>query len=339
MKSCWREIKKPILLLSPMAGYTDNAFRIVCKCQGANLLMTELISADAIFHFVEKNSKFEYQNSKQIRNSKLKKFKTNPTYKLMKFAKEEMPIIIQLFGKHPEKFAVAAKWIEENLKPAGIDINMGCPARKVVGSDHGATLLRDQNRGVEVIKAVRAATKLSLSVKTRLGWESDDEILEFGPKLIAAGADALIVHGRTYCDGFSGNARWKNIYAVKSKIQSSNVKVIGNGDIKKYDDIIKSMKNLDGVAIGRGAIGNPFIFNPNFEKLLEAKKLALKKETVLKHARLAFKIKGEKGIIELRKHLPAYFKGHPQAKKLRKEFIKVESLKNIEGILEIIKNY
>ena len=132
---------------------------------------------------------------------------------------------------------------------------------------------------------------------------------------------------------------WENIYAVKSKIQSSNVKVIGNGDIKKYDDIIKSMKNLDGVAIGRGAIGNPFIFNPNFEKLLEAKKLALKKETVLKHARLAFKIKGEKGIIELRKHLPAYFKGHPQAKKLRKEFIKVESLKNIEGILEIIKNY
>ena len=330
-------MEKPILLLAPMAGYTDSAFRIICKRQGAALLMTELISADAISHFAGKS---ECRNPNVEINSKshVPKFKTNPTYKLMEFQKEEMPIIVQLFGKHPEKFAVAAKWIEENLKPAGIDINMGCPARKVVGSDHGATLLRDQNRGVEVIKAVRAATKLSLSVKTRLGWESDDEILEFGPKLIAAGADALIIHGRTYCDGFSGNARWENIYAVKSKIQSSNVKVIGNGDIKKYDDIIKSMKNLDGVAIGRGAIGNPFIFNPDFEKLPAAEKLVLKKETIIKHAKLAFEIKGKKGIVELRKHLLAYFKGYSRAKELRKKFVVVKNIADIEKILADIDN-
>ena len=282
--------------------------------------MTELVSCDAIVHSVTKSSKLD-------------KLKTNPTYNLMEFQKKEMPIIIQLFGKHPEKFAVAAKWVEENLKPAGIDINMGCPARKVVGSDHGATLLRDQARGVAVVKAVRTATKLPLSVKTRLGWENDDEILEFGPKLIAAGVDALIIHGRTYKDGFNGSARWENIYALKSKIQNPNVKVIGNGDIKGQKDIDEKLGNLDGVAIGRGAVGNPFIFNPEFEKLSDVEKLELKKKTILKHAKLAFKIKGEKGIIELRKHLLAYFKGYPQAKELRKKFVVVKSILEIEKII------
>jgi len=341
MKNIWTTIKKPILMLAPMAGYTDSAFRIVCKRQGANLLMTELVSADAIAHFAMK-SKIQNPN---VRSSSKSKCQNNPTFKLMEFRKEEMPIIVQLFGKDPEKFAVAAKWIEKNLQPAGIDINMGCPARKIIGSDHGATLLRDQKRGLEIVKTVRDATSLPLSAKTRLGWECDDEILGFGPKLIAAGVDALIIHGRTYRDGFSGNARWENIYKLKSKIlpagrqgkdQKSklrNIAIIGNGDIKKYDDIIQSMKNLDGVAIGRGAIGNPFIFNPDFEKLSEVEKLALKKKIVWEHAKLAFKLKGKKGIIELRKHLLVYFRGHPRAKVLRKKFVMVENPGEIKKIL------
>ncbi len=321
MKNCWQTIKKPILLLAPMAGYTDSAFRIVCKNQGANLLMTELISADAIAHFVGK---------KQVTSNKIQ---TNPTYKLMEFQKEEMPIIVQLFGKHPEKFAIAAKWIEENLSPAGIDINMGCPAKKVIASNHGATLLRDQARGVEVVKAVRVATKLPLSVKTRLGWERDDEILEFGPKLIDAGVDALIIHGRTYKDGFANVSRWENIYALKSKIQNLNVKIIGNGDIKNQTDIMERIGNLDGVAIGRATVGNPFIFNPDFLSLPEKEKMEIIKKTIIEHAKLAFEIKGEKGIIELRKHLLAYFKGHPRAKNLRKSFVTVKSLSDIRKAL------
>ena len=321
MKNYWQELKRPILMLSPMAGYTDSAFRIICKQQGANLLMTELTSADAIAHFVKKASSL----------------KNNSTYKLMEFQKEEMPIIIQLFGKHPEKFAIAAKWIEDNLAPAGIDINMGCPARKVIGSDHGATLLRDQERGVEVVKTVRNATSLPLSVKTRLGWDHDDEILEFGPKLINAGVDALIIHGRTYKDGFANIARWENIYKIKSKLQNPNIKIIGNGDIKSYDNVIQKLKNLDGVAIGRGAIGNPFIFNSKFEKLSESDKLKLKKETVIGHAKLAFEIKGEHGIIELRKHLLAYFKGQPGAKELRKKFVKVSKIEDVKEIIRYIQ--
>ena len=325
-------------MLSPMAGYTDSAFRIVCKSQGANLLMTELISADAIAHFVGKNSKSECLNPKQSRNSNLEKFKTNPTYKLMDFQKAEMPIIVQLFGKHPEKFAVAAAWIEKNLSPAGIDINMGCPAKKVVSSDHGATLLRDQERGVAVVKAVRKSTSLPLSVKTRLGWERDDEILEFAPKLIAAGADALIIHGRTYKDGFSGQARWENIYKVKSEIRisKSETVIIGNGDIKEYHDIEEKLKNLDGVAIGRGAVGNPFIFNANFWQMNLFQQQETKKKNILRHARLAYKIKGEKGLIELRKHLLSYFRGHERARELRKEFVKVKNIAEIGLILNKI---
>lgn len=322
MKNYLQDLQKPILMLSPMAGYTDSAFRIVCKSQGANLLMTELVSADAIVHFVNKN----------------KDLKENPTYKLMEFQKKEMPIIIQLFGKDPEKFALAAAWIEKNLKPAGIDINMGCPAKKVVGSDHGATLLRDQERGVAVVKAVREATKLSLSVKTRLGWENDNEILEFAPKLIEAGVDALIIHGRTYKDGFSGEARWKNIYKLKalsSKLKADFV-VIGNGDIKEFGDIKKKIKNLDGVAVGRGAVGNPFVFNSNFVDLSEKEKLERKKQLILEHSKLAFEIKGEKGIIELRKHLLAYFRGHSRAKELRKNFVQVKNFTDVERVLELV---
>jgi len=322
MKNCWQDLQKPILMLAPMAGYTDSAFRIVCKQQGADLLMTELISADAIAHWVTK--------SRDVKNT--------PTYKLMEFQKAEMPIIVQLFGKHPEKFAIAVKWIEENLKPAGIDINMGCPAKKVVKSDHGATLLRDQERGVTVVKAVRAATKLPLSVKTRLGWESDDEILEFAPKLISAGVDALIIHGRTYKDGFSNVARWDNIYKIKSKLKSQNSKVaiIGNGDIKNQTDIKERLRNLDGVAIGRGAVGNPFIFNRSYEELSDNEKLKIKKKTIIEHAKLSFELKGEKGIIELRKHLLAFFKGHSRAKDLRKTFVAVKNISEVESALSAI---
>lgn len=337
MKNYLQDLKKPILMLSPMAGYTDSAFRIVCKSQGANLLMTELISADAIAHFVAK--KQDARNKLQTNHkSQIIKFKTNSTYKLMEFRKAEMPVIVQLFGKHPEKFAVAAAWIEKNLSPAGIDINMGCPAKKVVGSDHGATLLRDQERGVAVVKAVREATRLPLSVKTRLGWERDDEILEFAPKLIAAGADALIIHGRTYKDGFSGQARWENIYQVKNEVRSKNYGtiVIGNGDIREHKDINKRLKNLDGVAIGRGAVGNPFVFNKEYIGLSEEKKIDLKKKNILEQAGFALNNKGEKGIIELRKHLLSYFRGHKRAKELRKEFVKVKNLSDIKLTLNKI---
>ncbi|TSC93753.1 MAG: nifR3 family TIM-barrel protein [Candidatus Berkelbacteria bacterium Athens1014_28] len=304
--------------------------------------MTELVSADAVAHFARKvseNPKSEIRNPKQIQNLKFQ-ISNNPTFKLMQFQKEEMPIVVQLFGKNPENFAKAAVWIEKNLKPAGIDINLGCPAKKVVRSGHGVALLKDPKLAVEIVKATCRATTLPVSVKTRLGFENDDEILELASKLISAGISALIIHGRTYKDGFSGEARWENIYQLKVKSEKlkvkgekSKIKIIGNGDIRSYEDIQNKLKNLDGVAIGRGAIGNPFIFNSSFEKLSDGEKLEIKKKIALEHAKLAFEFFGDHGIIELRKHLLHYFKGNSQAKELRKKFVTVKSVEDVEGVL------
>jgi nifR3 family TIM-barrel protein len=326
----WQNVKRPIKVLAPMAGYTDSAFRLLCREAGADVVVTELISADAIFHSCDKW---------KIENGKIVTKKLSPTAEMLQFDEAERPIVIQLFGKYPEKFAKAAKWISENLKPDGIDINMGCPARKVVGSDHGAALLKNPKLACEIVRAVKENTDLPVSVKTRLGWESDDEILQFAPELVDAGIDAITIHGRTYKDSFSGISRWENIYKVKAKF-SDKLVVIGNGDIKNYGEIKdktsilldRNLIVLDGVAIGRASFGKPWIFSHGSE--LKTIKNAFLKKIILKHAGLAYKTKGKKGIIEFRKHLLSYLKGFPDAKKVRMEAVKVTSFSEVESLIE-----
>ncbi len=246
----WKRIDKPLLVLAPMAGYTDSAYRTLCRGFGADITMSELVSADSIYHSANKWSKNLRCHPELVFDSTLTLSSTlrkepsrstssgpecklkagsdsnesrverdsgsstgeipdkvqndrkvgNKTLEMLRFHKNERPFVIQLFGKYPKKFAFAAKWVEENLKPDGIDINMGCPARKVVGSDHGAALLKDHKLACEIVNAVKENISIPLSVKTRLGWEDDDEILEFAPKLVDAGVDAIIIHGRTYKD-------------------------------------------------------------------------------------------------------------------------------------------
>ena len=314
-----------------MAGYTDSAFRMLCREYGADITMTELISADAIaygklkVHKVDKVHKVEGKNQN--------------TAELLNFDDREKPLVVQLFGKYPEKFALAAKWITEELKPDGIDINMGCPARKVVGSDHGAALLKDHDLAVKIVKAVKENTNLPVSVKTRLGWERDDEILEFAPKLIEAGVDALIIHGRTYKDGFKNVSRWENIYKIKDlslKIKDK-IAIIGNGDIHSYEEAIEKSKSgdiqLDGVAIGRASFGCPEIFSP---KKLSAISYQLP-GLILRHATLNYETKGEHGIIEFRKHLLSYLKGFAGAKELRVQAVKIKTLEDVVSILKNIQ--
>ena len=339
MRNFWlRKDNRPNLVLSPMAGYTDSAFRQICKEFGANILMTELISADGIFH--NKNLKSQISNLKSTPQNKKNIFlRQDKTLALMQFEKVERPIVVQLFGKYPEKFAFAAKWVAENIKPDGIDINMGCPARKVVGSDHGAALLKNHALAVEIVQAVKEQIKIPLSVKTRLGWENDDEILKFAPELVKAGIDAIIIHGRTYKDGFKNISRWKNIYEVKSQITNHKsqskceVAVIGNGDIKSYEEAMEKSESagvkLDGVAIGRAAFGKPNIF----QDIITKKQGTNIKELILKHAKLSYQTKGDHGIIEFRKHLLAYTKGLPNAKKLRTEAVEIESVRDVERIV------
>lgn len=330
MQNIWaRKNNKPLLILAPMAGYTDSAFRQLCRSYGADIVMTELVSADAIAYG---KLCISYHVS-SIRAEG----KNRNTAELLSFNNAERPLVVQLFGKYPEKFAKAAKWISEELKPDGIDINMGCPARKVVGSDHGAALLKNHNLAVEIVEAVKENTNLPVSVKTRLGWSEDDEILEFAPKLIDAGINAIMIHGRTYKDGFKGKARWQNVYKVKSEILNpKNVAIIGNGDIMSYQEAIDRADNgpvmLDGVAIGRAVFGKPWIFNDKFQ--MSNVKL---KDIIMHHALLAYESKGERGIIELRKHLLAYIKGFSGAKELRKELVTVINVTQIEEILSRIK--
>ncbi len=339
----WQKLDKPIKILAPMAGYTDSAFRQLCREIGADLVMTELISADAIFHTAKhwfKDEKGEWQSTKG----------KDETLQMLKFSEEERPIIIQLFGKFPEKFAYAAKWISENLKPDGIDINMGCPARKVVGSDHGAALLKNPALACEIVRAVKENTNLPVSVKTRLGWSDDDQILEFAPELVKAGISAIMIHGRTYKDGFKGKARWDNIFEVK-KILGDRCVVIGNGDLKSArlqelcsghcgqgagsmesgantpNSKLLTPNSLDGYSIGRAAIGKPWIFS---DDEITQEKL---KNIALRHAKLSFERKGEHGIVEFRKHLLFYLRGFPGAKDLRKEAVSIESYDDVANLL------
>lgn len=331
MSSFWQKLERPIKVLAPMAGYTDSAFRLLCREYGADAVVTELISADAIAY-----GKFrvERTNGKTI----VKSTKNHNTAEMLSFFEAERPLVVQLFGKYPEKFAKAAKWISEELKLDGIDINMGCPARKVVGSDHGAALLKNPDLAVEIVKAVKANTDLPVSVKTRLGWDNDDQILEFGPKIIEAGAEAITVHGRTYKDGFKGQARWSNIYELK-QILGERAIVIGNGDIGNNNSlndkpkIINEKHLLDGYAIGRAAFGKPWIFGAGDDKYLESGTRDDLKSLILKHAQLTWEMKGKKGIIEFRKHLLCYLRGFEGAKELRSKAVTIETLTNVEELI------
>lgn len=359
-KSFWGKIKTPIKVLAPMAGYTDAAFRLMCKRNGADVLISEMVSADAMAYAKMINNKLKIINKENsLIYNKVTAKKNHNTAELLSFFEAERPFVVQLFGKNPANFAKATTWITKNLKPDGIDINMGCPARKVVGSGHGGALLENIDLAIEIIEAVVKSTNLPVSVKTRLGWKNDQEILTFAPNMVKAGISAIIIHGRVVADGFSGSARWENIYKVK-ELFGDKLVVIGNGDLKlnnklkiinnKYSErsalgLITSSqttnnqpltKNLDGYAIGRGAFGKPWIFGMaknNAEMIIDKSEL---KSNILQHVELAYACKGEHGIIEFRKHLLAYLKGLPKAKELKKQAVLIKTPSDIAKIIELI---
>lgn len=321
----WRDLKRPIKVLAPMAGYTDAAFRLLCREFGADVVVTELISADAIAYCKSKvkSEKLKAGDTELVFNRVVGK--NQPTCDLLSFFEAERPLVVQLFGKYPEKFGLAAKWVTENLKPDGIDINMGCPARKVVGSDHGAALIKYPDLAAEIVRAVKDNTDLPVSVKTRLGWDDPDTILEFAPVLFKAGIDAIIIHGRTYKQGFKGEADWTNIYKLKEMLP--DLAVIGNGGVKTVESLKLKVKNLDGAAIGQAAFGKPWVFSGKELDKDELKKL------ILHHAELVLAAKGDYGLIEFRKHLLKYLSGFDGAKELRKEAVIIESVDDVKELI------
>jgi len=206
---------------------------------------------------------------------------------------------------------------------------MGCPVPKITGkkSNSGAALLKDHERAVEIVKAVkRANSGVVVSVKTRLGWSDEKDILEFAPKLEKAGADAITLHGRTRSQGYSGKANWEMIGKVKERI---SIPLIANGDVSSEDHMARCLKvtKADGVMIGRGALGNPWIFNPSLKKDLEDIK-----KVVLVHAQLHLEHYGQ-DLCTFRKHLVYYFKGMEGVKEIRKELVKVKTIDDLSGVL------
>ncbi len=312
----WAKLSNPSYILAPMDGITSSPFRRVCKKLGADVVFSEMIAADAVY------------------------YKSKKTLGMMNFHEEERPVIIQIFGNDTEKMAAAAKYIEKEIEPDGIDINMGCPAKKVVSGGRGSALLKDPKKALEIAKSVREATKLPLSVKIRTGWEEfNTQKLVVG--LEKAGVDAISVHGRTKTQGFAGKVDLNAIKEIKGLVK---IPVIGNGGIMNAEDAKEMLDktNCDGLMIARGALTNPWIFKSlntlrhsgsvqNLDYKPDYKEVT---EIALWHLNMSVEEFGpKKGIFDMRKHYGWYFKGFDGASELRKKLVRAEALNEVEKIL------
>ncbi len=342
MSNFWQKLKKknkPIYALAPLAGVTDSAFRQICKNFGADVLYSEMASATALFYLQDK--------------------KENPTLDLLEFDKKERPYVVQLFGNDPKHFDVATKIISShplcvspsgsgrNLRPDGIDINFGCPVPKVAKQKAGAELFKDKKLSREVIKSVIENTDLPVSIKTRTKVGKVD-VLNFLDFIKGLDVKALMIHGRTFAQGFAGPI---DTEVIKQARDYFGGVILANGGINDSDEAERVLRETgaDGLGIARGAMGSPWIFEELKKTLVIASKAKQSrdcrvvawapprndiKKTIIKHAKLAEKLKGKQGIIEMRKHLCWYVQGLPGAKKLRGELVKVNTIDDIINILK-----
>ena len=296
------DTSKPIIGLSPMAGYTDSPYRQIVKMINPSVIfITELISVDAM-HYKNKN--------------------VNP---LIDFTDSEHPIIIQLFGKILDYYAEAVK-VAEDKGYDGIDINMGCPARKVVKSEYGSALIKNPKRAFEIVETCKKNTKLPVSVKTRIGWADNNELLSFCTGLRDSGADMITIHGRTVKQVHAGEAVWDEIYAVQDAL---DIPILGNGGVQDIDDGMAKLNNLAGFLIGRAAIGNPWCFSSEDPTMEE------RKDIIKKHFSLMVEHYGEKfGILEFRKHIASYVKGYTNAKILRSSLMQATTKEQVSQIID-----
>ena len=308
------ELKNPYIL-APMAGVTDLPFRLLCKEQGAGLLCMEMISAKAI----------QYNN----RNTKA----------LLEIHPEEEPVSLQLFGSDPEVISEIAKRIEE-LPFAILDINMGCPVPKIVRNGEGSALMNQPKLVHEIVSKTVKAIQKPVTVKIRKGFNDESiNAVEIAKIIEDAGAAAVAVHGRTREQYYSGKADWDIIRQVKEAV---TIPVIGNGDVVSGESALAMMRQTgcDGVMIGRGAQGNPWIFS----ELVEYEKTGVMperpsneelKDMMLRHARLQIQYKGEYlGIREMRKHVSWYTTGLKNSAKLRGKINAVESYEELSKLLD-----
>jgi len=318
----WEKLNKPILALAPMAGVSDSAFRQICKLNGADVVYTEMVSADALHY-----------NSKK-------------TLAMLSFRKVERPVVCQLFGKRPQYFAKAAKIVTE-FGFDGIDINFGCPARKVVAHGGGVTLMRDFKVCREIINTVCENTNLPVSIKIRSsinkhkGKDSSKiTAFDFITEIKDLPIKAVMVHGRPYEEPFAGVVDFSMIKKVKDNFSGI---VLGNGGINSPEDAEKmiSKTGVDGLGLARGLYGKPWLFRliKDYLKSGEYFEFDFKqiKKVAIKHVSLAQKEQGERGLLETRKHLAYYVRGFPGSSALRSQLVQAKSLEEIKQIFKQVK--
>lgn len=303
------------LILAPMAGVTDLPFRLLCKEKGAGLLCMEMVSAKAIL------------------------YKNKNTQGLLEIDPRENPVSLQLFGSDPDIISKIAHEIEE--RPFDIlDLNMGCPVPKIVNNGEGSALMKNPRLAGEIIEKTVKAIKKPVTVKIRKGFDEEHvNAVEMAKVAEASGAAAIAVHGRTREQYYAGKADWDIIRQVKEAV---SIPVIGNGDLLTADDVIamKEQTGCDGFMIGRGAQGNPWIFEQILHYFKTGEKLAKPSveevtDMILRHAKMMLEFKGEyTGIREIRKHAAWYTAGYPNSAKLRVAINAIESYEELEKLLK-----
>lgn len=309
-----QELQKPFFALAPMANITTYPFASQCVEYGADLVWTPMVHTDTVIN------------------------NWDETQKIIGF-KEVDNFVIQIVGSEPEKFAQAIKIIElKGLNPLSFDINAGCPDKNIVKSGCGGALLKTPDKIIEIVKAMQSATdhRVPVSVKTRAGYDNLTDIYELAPRLIEAGISMLTVHPRTVKQGYTGSADWAVVEGVKRKLKSGKCLIVGSGDVKTWQEAIVRQEETgcDGVMIGRGALGHPWIFKEVKERRdlvvggEETKRLALDLATKTDA------IWGDYGILEARKHFAWYFKGFDGAKELRTKLMSAETFVDVKKILQ-----
>lgn len=318
MINFWLRLKKPIMALAPMAGYTDSAFRLLCREFGADVVYMEMISSDALC----------FQNKK--------------TLAMLNYAPEELPVVFQLFGSDPVKFKQAVEIINHQLsgvkcQPFGIDLNFGCPAPKVAKNGAGASLMNELDKSYQIIKTVCDTSRFPVSVKIR-AQVKNTTALDFIQKIKDLPWTAVMIHGRSLKQGFAGDIDYQMIKKIKTLVPEKIV--LANGGINNARDGQETLAatKTDGLGIARGALGNPWLFqeiknrfetNPATDKNIPWSE---RKKTILKHAKLF--LASNPDLIPLRKHLIHYFKGLKNASEMRQQIIKAETLADLRQILK-----
>lgn len=314
IKDILQKIEVPVYL-APMEGVTDAAFRLICKDFGADVLISEFVSSDAL--------------SREVQKSISK----------ASFSESERPFGIQIFGSNEESLTTAARYAA-SMGPDFIDINWGCPVKKIVSKGSGAAILQDVPKMISLTSAVVKSVDKPVTVKTRTGWDASNRpIVEIAERLQDVGVQAITIHGRTRAQQYGGEADWNLIAAVKDNPRLQ-IPVIGNGDINTPEKAIeyKGRYGVDAVMIGRAAIGNPWIFR-DIKRLLtgDAPKEVTyceRVELVMRHLRENARSKGERAaVLEMRAQYSGYFKGVINFKSTKVKLMSASSIDECENIL------